>query len=157
MPLIRKYLNLFSFLIFISFSIFLFLNFDINKETNNDEYINVYLNDNLNKLELGSSFKDLLLINNLDINEKYNISLEYILKDNEYLYINNNSNYDLLISINNASFDEFITLPGIGEKTANKIIEYRDKYGKFKHIEEIKKVSGIGDKKYEKIKELITI
>ena len=48
-------------------------------------------------------------------------------------------------------------LPGIGEKTALKIIEYRNKYGGFKSIDEIKNISGIGDKKYAKIKDLITV
>ena len=49
-----------------------------------------------------------------------------------------------------------MTLPGIGEKTALKIIEYR-KTQVFKSIEDIKNVKGIGDKKYEKIKDLIVI
>ena len=61
------------------------------------------------------------------------------------------------ININTATQGELDTLPGIGPSTAVKIIEYRKENGKFKSIEEIKEVSGIGDAKYEKIKELIII
>ena len=61
------------------------------------------------------------------------------------------------ININTATEEELDTLPGIGPSTAAKIIEYRKENGKFKNIEEIKEVSGIGDAKYEKIKELIII
>lgn len=61
------------------------------------------------------------------------------------------------ININTATEEELDTLPGIGPSTASKIIEYRTKNGKFKSIEEIKEVSGIGDAKYEKIKDLIGI
>lgn len=60
------------------------------------------------------------------------------------------------ISINNATLEELTTLNGIGEKTANKIIEYR-KDNPFKDIEDIKNVSGIGESLYEKIKDSITI
>lgn len=61
------------------------------------------------------------------------------------------------ININTATEEELDTLPGIGPSTAAKIIDYRKENGKFKNIEEIKEVSGIGDAKYEKIKELIII
>ena len=61
------------------------------------------------------------------------------------------------ININTATKGELDTLPGVGESTANKIISYREENGKFKTIEEIKEVSGIGDSKYEQIKDLIEI
>lgn len=62
-----------------------------------------------------------------------------------------------LININKATIQELDTLPGIGEATANKIINYRDENGEFKSIDEIKNVNGIGDKKYEELKSLISI
>ena len=62
-----------------------------------------------------------------------------------------------LININKATIQELDTLPGIGEATANKIINYRDENGAFKSIDEIKNVNGIGDKKYEELKSLISI
>jgi len=62
-----------------------------------------------------------------------------------------------VININTATQEELIMLPGIGEKTAKNIIDYRNKYGFFKTKEEIKNVKGIGEKKYEKIKDLIMV
>ena len=61
------------------------------------------------------------------------------------------------VNINTANQTELETLPGIGPTTALKIINYRKEKGKFKSIEDIKEVSGIGDTKYEKIKDLICI
>lgn len=61
------------------------------------------------------------------------------------------------ININTATEEELDTLPGIGQATAQKIIEYRKENGKFSKIEDIKDVSGIGDSKFEKIKDLIEV
>lgn len=61
------------------------------------------------------------------------------------------------VNINTATQAELETLPGVGESTAKKIISYRNEVGKFKEIEDIKKVSGIGEAKFKKIKESITI
>ena len=67
------------------------------------------------------------------------------------------SNSTQTININKATEKEFETLPGIGPSLASKIIEYRNQNGKFGSIEDIKNVNGIGDSKYEKIKDLITV
>ena len=61
------------------------------------------------------------------------------------------------VNINTATQTELETLPGIGPSTASKIVSYRKENGKFKSIEEIKKVNGIGESKYKKIKELIKV
>ena len=61
------------------------------------------------------------------------------------------------ININTATQTELETLPGIGPSISLKIINYREENGKFKSIEEIKEVSGIGDAKYENIKDLICV
>lgn len=61
------------------------------------------------------------------------------------------------ININNATEDELYKLPGIGKNYAKKIIDYRNEKGKFKKIEDIKNVDGIGEKKYQKIKNFITV
>jgi len=50
-----------------------------------------------------------------------------------------------------------VTLPGIGPKTAEKIMQYRQENGKFKDPEDLKKVRGIGEKNFEKIRPLIKI
>lgn len=62
-----------------------------------------------------------------------------------------------IININVAVCDKLMKLPGIGESIAKAIIEYRDKNGSFKNIEDIKNVVGIGEKKFEKIKNYITV
>lgn len=61
------------------------------------------------------------------------------------------------INLNTAGIDELVSLPGIGQSTAEKIIEYRNRKGKFKSIQEIMNVKGIGEKKFEKIKTYLII
>ena len=62
-----------------------------------------------------------------------------------------------LVNINTASAGELTSLEGIGEKTAQAIVEYRQKNGAFKAIEDIKNVNGIGDKKFEALKSSICV
>jgi len=61
-----------------------------------------------------------------------------------------------LIDINSADREELMTLPGIGSSTADKIIEYRSKQ-QFSSIEDIMNVSGIGEGKFNKLKDLICV
>ena len=61
-----------------------------------------------------------------------------------------------LININTATKEELLTINGIGESKANNIIKYREEFGNFKSIEDIKNVDGIGDNLYETIKIYIT-
>lgn len=107
-----------------------------------------------------------------------NINLAYILEDGEKIYIpkkgeeiekenssisnlssisESNSSKSNKININKATQTELESIPGIGPSTALKILDYREKNGKFSSIEDIKNVSGIGDKKFEKIKDYISI
>lgn len=112
-----------------------------------------------------------------------NINLAYILEDGEKIYIpkkgeeitnyesshieniNNNKDNDSNLSsslktqkinINKATQAELEIIPGVGPSTALKILEYRKENGKFNSIEDIKNISGIGNAKYEKMKEYIT-
>ena len=63
----------------------------------------------------------------------------------------------LMININTANVEELQQLIGIGNSTAIKIVEYRKENGKFNNIEDIKNVSGIGEAKFNKIKESICV
>lgn len=62
-----------------------------------------------------------------------------------------------LININTADLSQLDTLPGIGPSLAQRIIDYRELNGPFSAIEEIKNVSGIGDKKFEALKDMVTV
>lgn len=61
------------------------------------------------------------------------------------------------VNINTADSGLLQTLPGIGPRTAERIIEHRETAGRFKTVDEIQNVKGIGPKKYERIKALITV
>ena len=61
------------------------------------------------------------------------------------------------ININTATLDQLDTLPGIGPAIGQRIIDYREKIGGFKRIEEITQVSGIGEATFAKIKDSITV
>ncbi len=61
------------------------------------------------------------------------------------------------ININSATKEQLETLSGIGASTAEKIIQYRKENGNFKNVEDIKNVSGIGENKYNKIKDKICV
>lgn len=61
------------------------------------------------------------------------------------------------VNINTASVEQLDTLPGVGESTAQKIIADREANGPFSSPEDLKRVSGIGDKKYAELADLITV
>ena len=62
-----------------------------------------------------------------------------------------------VVNLNTATATQIATLPGIGEKAAERIIEYREKNGGFKKIEELMNVKGIGEKSFLKLKPLIAV
>ena len=70
---------------------------------------------------------------------------------------NNNVSKSNKVDINKGSKEELTKINGIGEQTADKIIEYRKEHGKFNSIEEIKEIKGIGEAKYSKIKDYIVV
>ena len=61
------------------------------------------------------------------------------------------------VNINKANKEKLMTLPGVGKSTALKIIEYRTQNGDYKSIEDLKKVAGIGDSKFNNLKEYVTV
>ena len=61
------------------------------------------------------------------------------------------------INLNTATAAQLESIPGIGAKTAERIIEYRQKNGAFKKVEDLMNVRGVGEKSFLKIKPLITV
>ena len=62
-----------------------------------------------------------------------------------------------MINLNTATVKELETLPGVGTRTAERIVEYRTKKGPFKKIEELMNVQGIGEKSFLKLKPQLTV
>jgi competence protein ComEA len=61
------------------------------------------------------------------------------------------------VNLNTASVDDLTALPGIGPSYAKRIVEYREKNGPFKKVEDLLNVQGIGEKTLEKLKDRLTI
>lgn len=93
--------------------------------------------------KIGEDYKNTTILED-DLNSQNNKMTE---TDNKNGYVN----------INTASKEELMTLPGIGEGKANKIIEYRENNGPFRQILDICNVSGIKEGAFNKIKERITV
>jgi competence protein ComEA len=62
-----------------------------------------------------------------------------------------------VVNLNTATAAQLESLPGIGAKTAERIIEYRQKNGNFKKVEELMNVKGIGEKSFLKLKNRLTV
>lgn len=126
-------------------------------------------------LKEGSIIKDLIeiaggLTSNADIS---NINRAKEIKNHELIVIRNINDINIevesieakinqesddgIININDADLSKLKEIPGIGDVKANAIILYREENGGFKSIEEIKKVDGIGEKTFEKIKNSIKL
>lgn len=106
------------------------------------------------KIYIPSVSEEKVIENNNNINTNLSGKGQNVKSDrNNVSIMKNNSK----ININTANMSELKQITGIGESTANKIIDYRENVGKFKKIEDIKEVKGIGDAKYESLKNKITI
>lgn len=97
-----------------------------------------------------------------------NINLALIIEDGQKIYIPNINDNDIIdyysveetsknskININKATISQLQNIPGVGPSLAEKIFNYRKENGEFKNIEDLKKVNGIGEKKFESLKEFI--
>ena len=62
-----------------------------------------------------------------------------------------------VVNLNSATAAQIASLPGIGPKTAELVVQYRTKNGPFKKIEEVMNVRGIGEKSFLKIKDQLTV
>lgn len=81
-----------------------------------------------------------------------------ILKDKDYIKVPEKTELtETKISINSSTAEQLSSLPGIGEETAEKIVAYRDEKGLFQSLDQLKEVNGIGDAKFAKLKDQITL
>lgn len=125
------------------------------KDTINVEVKGAVNNPGVFNIKNGSSINDLLKIIDLKQNADIsNYNINQILSDNDVINIKEFNNH--LISINNASMEELISLPGIGEAIAKKIVEYRNNK-LFQNLEELMNIKGISEKKFNKICDLISL
>lgn len=140
------------------------------------------VNPGIVKLPENSRIADAIFIagGTTEIADVSRVNLAYVLKDGQKIYIPSiydktdtehvetdaglnviipdyNSSSSSVVNINLATQDELDSLPGIGSSTASKIIDYRNKNGNFKSIHDITNVSGIGEAKFENIKDFICI
>jgi competence protein ComEA len=111
----------------------------------------------LSNVNLAYSLSDGQKVKIPNINEKDEEIIVVEEKAGDNIIIEGNKSKEEKININKAAQTEIETLPGIGPSTALKIINYRNEHGKFKNIEDIKNVSGIGESKFENIKEYICV
>jgi competence protein ComEA len=140
-------------------------------------YINGQVkNPGVYELKNDSRVEDLVKISGgfKDTADTYSLNLAKKLKDEDYIHVDeikkdgdgkNNSNKDEkpglsdngTVNINKASKEELKSIPGVGDVTAENIIEYREQNGDFSSIEDIKNVNRIGDKTFEKLKDKIDV
>lgn len=156
-----------------------------NEATEVEEKIKVYvtgevINPGVIELKVGDRIEDAIKAagGTTDIANLEKVNLAYKLEDGQKLYIPNiNEKEEAVIlstengenvvkdseksngkiNINNASIDNLCKIPGVGETLAKRIVDYREQNGKFKNIEDLRNVSGIGEKKFESIKEYIAL
>lgn len=152
--------------IFLLFCCLLWININpLQLNSKNSEMIHIkvegaVVNEIKIEIPLYSTIEDALknvdLLDNADLSV---LNMNTILKDGDVItipYLKSDNDIQR-ISINTATLNELCSLDGIGENIAQRIIEYRESHGSFQTIEDIKNVKGIGEKKFEKIKDDITL
>jgi competence protein ComEA len=148
-----------------------------NVEIEENDTIKIHISGEINspgliELEIGSRIFDAIekaggITESADVSK---VNLAYILSDGEKIYIpsfddewedinleNVNSETNLKTNINNANEEQLEKLPGIGESIAKAIIEYRKTNGRFLDINDLKNVSGIGESKFNRLKDYICV
>lgn len=129
---------------------------------NQERYISVeikgeVIQDKSLYLPLGSSVDDAL--KEVDLTEEADlstISLNSVLYNNQVIVIPKIQELDL-ISINSSSIEDLIKLPGIGLSLGQRIIDYRENISSFQNLEDLMNVKGIGESKFNKLKEYICL
>ena len=130
---------------------------NLSKKVSDEMVINVFTSTEIKNMEKSNNIKEECKCETIYINECSSSTVIEKGESSTDEVENNNTQESKLVSINTATKDDLMSLSGIGEAKANAIIEYRNNNGNFKEIQDIKKVSGISDNLYEKIKDFITI
>jgi competence protein ComEA len=151
-------------------------------ENKSIEKIKVYICGEINKAGVYEINKNMRIIDLIELaggakKDAFleSINLAEILTDSQKIYVpskleasnsgnndfgngfNSVSNSSKVININFAGINELELLPGIGPELAQRIIDYRNNTGTFKNKDDLKNVTGIGEKKFEALKDLISI
>lgn len=148
-------------------------------EKSEEKYITVYINGEVKNpgvynLKPDSRIGDLIKASGglNDKADKSRLNLAKKLKDEDYILVDplieknsinesqgnsNNTNSNGKINLNKASKEELKSIPGIGDVTAQKIIDYRESNNGFSRVEDIKKIDRIGEKTFEKVKDKIDV
>lgn len=125
---------------------------NLSKKITDEMVIIVYSNEEVNDFTKTKEQENI-------IQEKCRQKDENALKNDACICNDSNNSEDTkkLVSINTATIEELMTLPGIGEAKAQDIINYRNEQGPFQKLEDIKNISGIGESLFAKIKDSITL
>lgn len=141
-------------------------NINLSKKLKDENVIFVYSKNeykNLASISEGFTLKecvsDTMYIDNCIIkgNSIIDSGINSVPSNNENNTEKYNNNEPQVINLNTATKEELITLSGIGEQKADDIIMYRLKNGPFETIDDLKNVSGIGEKTFDKLKDFITV
>ena len=135
-------------------------NIDIEKHTKDTikVYVQGEVKENLSiELEKYSTLEKLLdCVEFTEYADIENLNPLMVLKDQDVIVIPRKSEI-VKISINYATFEELLQIPGIGESKALKIIDYRNTFGLFQTLEDLMKIQGIKQKTFDKLKEYICL
>lgn len=152
-------------------------------ESKDNKEITVYINGEVKnpgvyKIKNDSRIEELVKMSGgfTDSADKFKLNLAKKLRDEDYIYVDKkvegqanavsnsiqssaatSSVQGGKININSASKEQLKTISGIGDVTAQKIIEYREKNGNFSTVEDLKKIDRIGEKTLDKIKDKIDV
>lgn len=101
-----------------------------------------------------------ILLSQLEIKSTADLELingNIILKDGDVLVVPKKRDSVLKVSVNHGTLEQLMLVPGIGRKTAQNIIDYREKNGYFQTVDDLVRANGIGIKTLNRIREYLTL